>query len=57
MADQFNDHVPIPEELAGNSVGYCYLGGGDQPTPGSIQPIVPTKCPLRHIEGNDGHPE
>ena len=46
MVESFKDHEPTPEELASNSVGYCYMGGGDAPVPGSIKPVVPVKCVL-----------
>ena len=46
MNESFKDHEPTPEELAGNSVGYCYMGGGDTPQPGSIQPVMPIKRTL-----------
>lgn len=33
----FRDHPPTPEELAGNSIGYCYMSQDTNVEPGSIK--------------------
>ena len=33
----FKDHPPTPEELAGNSIGYCYMSNDTNVGPGTIK--------------------
>lgn len=36
----FKDHPPTPEELAGNSIGYCYMSNDTNVGPGTIKDMT-----------------